>query len=307
MKLLKISKKKGASLLEIIISIAILAIISIPIGGILITSVKTSKSTEDKQIATLMGQQMLEEIRVTDFLGGTSEVQFTNGVKVEPMINHSTYELVGYNLLESSKTIDGYDFDIQIVQDSDVTFKENQVVNNCDATIFVKLNPSNSSHLIISNNKEFKNEGSNLYFDFEMNNNKLTIKNEIGSIEIINEKNSNIITFAKANTSQEEGSVRIYFIDGNFFNNLNISVDDATTKKTSLYLDKSIINEADNSSNTEDISVSTKNGVMTLYNNVNTVISDDKKMGNVYKTQVKVYKNSKLLFEGNGITNIVSN
>ena len=123
MKLLKEKKKKGVSLLEVVLSIAILAIISIPIGGILISSVKTSKGTEDKQIATLMGQQMLEEIRVTDFLKGNSQIVFSNGVKVDPVRDPSTNELTSYDLLESSKSVKGFDFDIEVTKDTVVTFK----------------------------------------------------------------------------------------------------------------------------------------------------------------------------------------
>ncbi|GFP77564.1 type IV pilus modification PilV family protein [Clostridium fungisolvens] len=57
------SKRKGMTLLEVIISIAILGIIIVPMSNMILTSVKTNKRGEDKQQAVYLAQQVLEAFK----------------------------------------------------------------------------------------------------------------------------------------------------------------------------------------------------------------------------------------------------
>lgn len=59
----KLNKKKGMTLIEIIISMMIITIMLIPILGLVINSVKNNSSGEAKQKATLAGQQIFENIK----------------------------------------------------------------------------------------------------------------------------------------------------------------------------------------------------------------------------------------------------
>ena len=56
----KTSKKKGLTLIEIIISLAILSIVVIPIGNLALTSVKIEKDSEAKLKANTLAQQIIE-------------------------------------------------------------------------------------------------------------------------------------------------------------------------------------------------------------------------------------------------------
>lgn len=56
-------KKRGVTLIELIISIAILSIIIAPIGSMVITSAKINKSSENRQKGTYNGQRVLEQIK----------------------------------------------------------------------------------------------------------------------------------------------------------------------------------------------------------------------------------------------------
>lgn len=56
-------KKRGVTLIELIISIAILSIIIAPIGSMVITSAKINKSSENRQKGTYNGQRILEQIK----------------------------------------------------------------------------------------------------------------------------------------------------------------------------------------------------------------------------------------------------
>lgn len=55
-------KRKGLTLIEVVISLAIFSLLAIPVAGFINTSVKMNKKAEFKQQATLLGQSILEEL-----------------------------------------------------------------------------------------------------------------------------------------------------------------------------------------------------------------------------------------------------
>jgi len=65
--------KRGFTLVEVVISVAILVALLIPIATITVTTIKTSASAEDKQKATIIGQQLLEELKANDDILLTSD------------------------------------------------------------------------------------------------------------------------------------------------------------------------------------------------------------------------------------------
>lgn len=58
--------KKGMTLIELIISLALLAIIIVPISGYALGNIKNSLESEKNQKASFMGQRFLEEIKAYD-------------------------------------------------------------------------------------------------------------------------------------------------------------------------------------------------------------------------------------------------
>lgn len=60
--------KKGMTLIEVIISVALLSLLIIPISSMIINSVKTNKKAEIKQKAAYIGQKVLEEIGTYDYV-----------------------------------------------------------------------------------------------------------------------------------------------------------------------------------------------------------------------------------------------
>lgn len=56
-------KKKGFTLLEIVVALAVIGIMIVPLGGALLTSVKTNKMGEIKQESKLISQEIIEKIR----------------------------------------------------------------------------------------------------------------------------------------------------------------------------------------------------------------------------------------------------
>lgn len=77
------AKNKGFTLLELVISLALIAILIIPISNLVLGSVKINKAGEDKQQAGLKLQEVIENIKSVDLPKDTGEagkVEVGNGV-----------------------------------------------------------------------------------------------------------------------------------------------------------------------------------------------------------------------------------
>ncbi len=72
--------KKGFTLLEVIISFALISIILIPIANLVLTSVKINKSTENKQQAKAVLQETIENIKAVDNFSSALSKPLNNGI-----------------------------------------------------------------------------------------------------------------------------------------------------------------------------------------------------------------------------------
>lgn len=135
--------KKGFTLLEVIISFALISIILIPIANLVLTSVKINKSTENKQQAKAVLQETIENIKSIDNFSSALSKPLNNGITLSEATgedNKLIYSLSG--------EINGFSIEGSIKEKS-------QVVNNkvsemeVDRTIYF-----NKGSISISNGKE---------------------------------------------------------------------------------------------------------------------------------------------------------
>lgn len=135
--------KKGFTLLEVIISFALISIILIPIANLVLTSVKINKSTENKQQAKAVLQETIENIKAIDNFSSALSQPLNNGITLSEATgedNKLIYSLSG--------EINGFSIEGSIKEKS-------QVVNNkvsemeVDRTIYF-----NKGSISISNGKE---------------------------------------------------------------------------------------------------------------------------------------------------------
>lgn len=73
----KVNKRKGITLIEVVISVALIAILLIPLTNLVMTSIKRNKKAEVKQEATNLGQKIVEELKAQD----TIQLQSYNDVE----------------------------------------------------------------------------------------------------------------------------------------------------------------------------------------------------------------------------------
>ena len=81
MKKGKIKARKGMTLIEVVMSVALIAILLIPLANVAMTTLKTNKKSEIKQEASQVGQDVMEELKSYDELKvvGGNKVNFSKG------------------------------------------------------------------------------------------------------------------------------------------------------------------------------------------------------------------------------------
>ena len=115
--------KKGMTLLEVVISLAIIAIMIVPLMNSLLTAVRANKKGEEVQDAKLLGQQIVEKLRLQeDIEAGNIE------------INAATVTLGSFNVATGSESgyfdvtsteVDGFTIEGKVVEDDVVNINDN--------------------------------------------------------------------------------------------------------------------------------------------------------------------------------------
>jgi len=83
----KLKARKGMTLIELIISVALLSILIVPLSGLVISSLRNNKNSEYKQRASYVGQKVLEELKAYDEIllnidGGTEYFELLDGDRI---------------------------------------------------------------------------------------------------------------------------------------------------------------------------------------------------------------------------------
>lgn len=118
-------RKKGMTLIEAIISVALFSLLIIPISGIIMNSVKTNKKAEVKQNAAYVGQQVLEEIGTYDYVtlstnaDGDKFFQLLDG---DEIVQQAVDSYIG--IVESDKLPKNYRVTVSLQKDNSFTYQD---------------------------------------------------------------------------------------------------------------------------------------------------------------------------------------
>lgn len=84
-------KRKGYTLLEVILSVALIALLLIPISNMIMTAMKSSKRADIRQDGAVVGQQLLEELKTYEnFATNTPSLNLLDGTSLTKTINTET-------------------------------------------------------------------------------------------------------------------------------------------------------------------------------------------------------------------------
>ena len=117
-------KSKGMTLIEVIISIAILAIVLIPIANVGISAIKTNKKADMKQKAGEVGQKVLEQVGMYDTMiesktGGVKKITLGNGLILTETTDPSNGQKIYKGSLEDSATGNDFTVNVALKKNSD--------------------------------------------------------------------------------------------------------------------------------------------------------------------------------------------
>ncbi|SCK00894.1 Tfp pilus assembly protein PilV [uncultured Clostridium sp.] len=271
-------KKKGMTLIEAIISVALLSVLIIPISGLVMTSINTNKRAEIKQEATYIGQKLLEEMKVYDeiILGVTKEFQLLNGQKITKVGESDNF--VGKFI------VDKYDVELSLNKDNQFVYDNNIVSNE------INTNEMDVVVEFVSNNTIKYNNVNYVISD------NLTIKtpnNDTDELEVINGNGTVIFKVTKA--SERKNKI-LFVINNDFKGDVNIDFHNERDEEVSIYVKK-------NSAVTGNLNINAFRGKIRIYNNINN--KDKNKIGNLYNINVVVKNKGNELFKGEVLQNIL--
>lgn len=308
----KLKSNKGFSLLEVLVSVTLIGIMIIPITNMVTTSIKTNKKSETKQYATLLGQEILEQLDLLedgakyqdnikqslitlpsgDLLKGNNLGYYNLYYSLEKKVEANTYlievtldknESIDYNYGE----IDGDNQDnLQISPETVLDFKKTSSDINGPIQVVYNSKTYNVKPIIDSNNtvkidlKVMKDE-DNLIKSIQLNETEIDIQES-------NFNNKLMLNLTKEYTFKSE-------------NGLNIDVYNNINPKLELYIKRSY--KCD-----ERVYTTNKQGVLKVINN----LRDEEEMKtnkihNFYNIQVKVSKDGNELFKSYANRNLKIN
>lgn len=329
---IRIMTKKGMTLIELIISLALLGIILIPISNFVITSIKNTVTSEEKQQATFIGQKFLEELQAYDEIvlqedkKGEKYFQLLDGdfikeIEVKKESKNEDKKSDEYEAeeedekqYEGSFAANNYDVEIEIKKDKNL---KNKKLNNLkslsnDRSLILSLNNNTVSVLekkeTLDEEIDFKTTKSTNYekelvlsIDYnlpeqEENDGEDSIEEEISKEN--NEKEV-IITangFEVLNYKGISKNTIMINLEKEFSKEIKIEIENNTNEIKSIYVIK-------NNKATGSAEVLIGNGRIIL--NKEMKLFEDNIEGSKFIHLVKVKKSEEILFEGSVSSNLI--
>lgn len=111
--------KKGMTILEIVIALAIIGIMLIPLANGMLTSVRANKKAEDTQVGKLMGQQAVEKLKIEERIDDGVRIPFQDG---ELTIGTGIADATGKKTfpITSNSEINGFNIKGKIIEEEGV-------------------------------------------------------------------------------------------------------------------------------------------------------------------------------------------
>lgn len=247
MKSNKLKAKKGMTLIEVIISVALLSILIVPLSGLVMSSLKNNISSEYRQKASYIGQKVLEELKAYDEIilkedAGRKYFELLDGDKIIQDLNEDStgntfkgnFERTIYGGSSDSlgKNEDIYKIEVELEKDKNFQYDNaNNLDKNNNADFILNFLRDSSNNNVIKI-KDKPNESyaisNELIMELDKNSSNLIIykKNESTPLVTINKTNidnNNIVLYVKEGFSQNvniefknntEETVEIHMIKG---------------------------------------------------------------------------------------------
>lgn len=276
--------KKGVTLIETIISVALLAILIVPLSNVVLATFKTNKDGELKQKASFIGQKVLEEMEAYDELklkndGSNNFFELLDGDKITEDTSVANSYSGSFN---RSNLGNNFRVVLTVVKDNDFSYNSENANNGYDLSYKLSQDIAPGTQKYISQGIETRSFSSdNLVL-------KIDALNKIN----ISEKNStSSILLDQSVTPPLKKGISIQ-LDSTFSTTLNLNVDSAIPGTTEIYIIK-------DEECTGNVNVTSSSGNIKVNRYVN--------LADLYNINVTVDKESgtEVLFGGSTKKNIM--
>ena len=282
-------KKRGFTLVEVIISLAIISIMIIPAMNMIVNSTRNIQKAKQREQAELIGKEVIEEIKAIN-LSGLTAPSSTKTLSSGVTLKKETDSITGSETIE-----DKYKVEVTLVKRADITYA--QEVRNYDDELDVSIDENNLIIKSINGKKILKqnitgklsivvtNENDVIKIGLKQTEDEsevpISFYNEVKSIIVDGKKPGNI----RFNLLNQDTPVNINFIiQNNIDSEFNLCI--SRSKGTKLTSDEKITKES-------------KGSVIITKQE----FTPDE-MGDIYDLNVTVKRDGEVLFEGNGYKNI---
>lgn len=176
-------KKRGFTLVEVIISLAIISIMIIPAMNMIVNSTRNIQKAKQREQAELIGKEVIEEIKAIN-LSGLTAPSSTKTLSSGVTLKKETDSITGSETIE-----DKYKVEVTLVKRADITYA--QEVRNYDDELDVSIDENN---LIIKS----------------INGKKILKQNITGKLSIVVTNENDVIKIGLKQT-EDESEVPISF------------------------------------------------------------------------------------------------
>lgn len=295
-------KKKAVTLIEVVISLSITAILIVPVMNMIVGATKNIQSTKNKEKAELIGKQVVEELKSID-LSNENEKTLTSGIKLtKDVVKEAGKDI---SVFEGEATLDNkFKVDVKLKEVVKVDYSD--ASSKIDGEIDIYLDKDNKVKMKKKDSISIEQE---LEFD-GFDNNKLKdikIVNEKDYIKIIDSLNREI-SILKTNSNnisdpilEKTGYIKINLLNCDSIIDIPFKVDNQMTKDFNFLI--CTVNESEFKSNVT-IDNNSKGPVIITENRLAL-----EEIGDVYNLTVTIKKNgdSKPLVILDGYKNIYFN
>ena len=294
-------KKKASTLLEVTISLALVALLVGPAMNMIVASVKNIQKTKVKEKAELIGKQIVEEIKALDLENlSIGNITLSNNVVLTKDITSENEEIIrgsNYNIETNNN-----EYDIDIIMKKNTNVKYDNINESMDAEFNVYIDSYNNVEFLFFENVR---DSSNLIKIPILNNYDFKVINTSTEIQIQSAEGDSLnpsIVKTVLDGAVKPGFLKINFLETNEKitdeekKQIKIEVDNKMGEDFNIFISKRV-----SSLFKEEIKID-KTSIRSIL--VTTDEFDPKPIGDMYDFTVRVNKDGKELFKLNGYKNI---
>lgn len=300
---IKRRRKKAATLVEVIISIAIFSLLVLPTMSLILTSIKNVKKTNENEKAEIIGKQVIEEIKSMDLSRLENSIELGNGIVLNK--NEDGTITTRNDGEKGFQTIDdNYQVEVTLTKNSNLEYSS--ISDNMDGEFNIY---HKDGKLFIQDVKAKDDEGIKEIRLKRNQDEKITITNKYNLDEELNLieiklSSGEVINIKKRNKNdefnKETGYIKFNLLESEEDTldkiKINIDVKNLMSQDFNIYISKRENSNFETEVNIDKDSI----GGMLITDDIFT----PNKIGDMYNLSVVVKKDSKILFNAEGYKNI---